>query len=110
MSLSEEEVKSVLDIYWDKVRKTLSSLEHTHVNLRGFGTFYLKPWSVDKKLKINDFAIQKHVDNPTASSLMIINEIYKDNIKLNAAKEKLIEQSLKKEKIKHERQIGRAHV
>lgn len=92
-----------MDVYWDKVRKTLSSLDHTHVYLKGLGTFYLKPWSVDKKLTINDAVINKYIENPTAGGLTIINNLSKDNIKLKIAKEKLTEQSLKKERIKHER-------
>ena len=103
LHLSEQEVKSVMDVYWDKVRKTLSSLDHTHVYLKGLGTFYLKPWSVDKKLTINDAVINKYIENPTAGGLTIINNLSKDNIKLKIAKEKLTEQSLKKERIKHER-------
>jgi len=103
LQLSEEEVRSVVDAYWDKVRKTLSSLDHTHVYLRGLGTFYLKPWSVDKKLKANEGIINKYTQNPTAGGLTIINNISKDSVKLNIAKEKLTEQSIKKENIKHER-------
>jgi hypothetical protein len=103
LQLSEEEVKSVVDTYWDKVRKTLSSLDHTHVYLKGLGTFYLKPWSVDKKLRINEAVISKYIENPTAGGLAIINNVSKDSVKLTTAKEKLTEQSIKKENIKNER-------
>lgn len=103
LQLSEEEIKSVLDVYWDKVRKSLSSLEHEYVNVPGLGVFGLKPWMVDKKLRINNYLIQKYIDTPTAGSLTIINGLSKDNIKLNNAKEKLQSLKEKKDKIKHER-------
>jgi len=103
LQLSEEEIKSVLDLYWRKVRKTLSSLEHTHVNLKGLGTFYMKPWTVDKRIKMNDYAIQRYIDNPTNGSLTILNNLSKDNLKLKTAKEELEKQSIKKKEIKDER-------
>lgn len=103
MQLSEQEVQSVLDVYWDKIRKTLSSLEHNRVNLKGLGTFYIKPWSLDKRLKINDQIIGKYVDNPTANGLTILNDIFKDNLKLQKAKERDTELNLKKEQIRYER-------
>jgi hypothetical protein len=87
LQLSEQEVKSVLDVYWDKIRKTLSSLEHNRVYLRGLGTFYLKPWAVDKTLRMNDAMIDKYTQNPTPGSLAIMNNVFKDNIKLNRVKE-----------------------
>jgi hypothetical protein len=103
LQLSEEEIKSVLDVYWSKVRKTLSSLEHTHVNLKGLGTFYMKPWMVDKKIRMNDCIIDRYIQNPTASGLSIINDLSKDNLKLKVSKEELEKQSTKKKEIKDER-------
>lgn len=103
LQLSEEEIKSVLDVYWDKVRKLLSSLEHNKVNLKGLGTFYIKPWSVDKKLKINDSLIDRYVENPTTSGLTIMNNLMKDNMKLKKVKEREIENHKKREEKKYER-------
>lgn len=95
LQLSESEVKSVLDVYWDRVRKTLSSLEHNRVYLKGLGTFYIKPWSVDKNLRMNDALIDRYTQNPTPGSLTIMNNLFKDNIKLNRVKE--VEQGYKEE-------------
>lgn len=103
LQLSEKEIQSVLDVYWDKVRKKLSSLEEDHVYLKGLGTFNLRPSSVDKKLKMNDDIINKYTKNPTAGGLAIINSVLKDNLKLTDAKERLKEEAIKKENIKHER-------
>ena len=103
LQLSELEIKSVLDIYWDKIRKNLSSLENNHVYLKGLGTFYMRASSVDKQLKMNENIINKYTQNPTACGLAIINNVLKDNLKLNVAKERLKEESIKKENIKYER-------
>lgn len=103
LQLSELEIKSVLDVYWDKVRKNLSSLENNHVYLKGLGTFYMRASSVDKQLKMNENIINKYTQNPTAGGLAIINNVLKDNLKLDVAKERLKEESIKKENIKYER-------
>ncbi len=103
LELTEAEIQSVLDIYWDKVRKTLSSLEYNRVFLKGLGTFYIKPWSIDRKLKINDALITRHTENPTASSLAYINELFKDNVKVNKVKERHLEEEKHREKIRYER-------
>lgn len=103
LQLSELEIKSVLDVYWDKIRKNLSSLENNHIYLKGLGTFYMRASSVDKQLKMNENIINKYTQNPTAGGLAIINNVLKDNLKLNVAKERLKEESIKKENIKYER-------
>ena len=103
LQLSELEIKSVLDIYWDKLRKNLSSIENNHVYLKGLGTLYLKPWMVEKKIKVNEHIIDRYIQNPTAGGLTILNGLMKDNLKLNDAKERLTEESIKKENIKYER-------
>lgn len=103
LQLSELEIKSVLDVYWDKIRKNLSSLENNHVYLKGLGTFYMRASSVDKQLKMNENIINKYTQNPTAGGLSIINSVLKDNLKLDIAKERLKEESIKKENIKYER-------
>lgn len=101
--LSEEEIKSVLDVYWDKVRKTLSSLEYNHINLKGLGSFNVKPWMIDKKIKMNETVIDRYIQNPTSGGLTIINNLSKDNLKLQSALDKVKEDSIRKENIRHER-------
>lgn len=103
LQLSEQEVKSVLDAYWNKVRKTLSSLEHNRISLKGLGTFYIKPWSIDKKIRVNNAVIERYVTNPTTSGLHIMNDLIKDNLKLNQVKERQASDNVIREKKKHER-------
>ena len=103
LQLSEEEVKSVLDVYWDKVRKTLSSLEYNNINLKGLGSLNVKQWMIEKKLRMNKCIIDRYIENPTSGGLTIINNLSKDNLKLEVAMEKVKEANIKKENIKHER-------
>lgn len=87
LQLSEREVESVLEVYWDKVRKTLSSLEYNRVFIPRLGTFYVKPWAVDRMLKLNNGIINKYTENPTPSSLTILNNALKDNLKFKRLQE-----------------------
>lgn len=103
LQLSEEEIKSVLDVYWNKVRKTLSSLDYNRVNLKGLGTFYIKPWSIEKKMKANDNVIERYVESPTTGGLTIMNNLLKDNMKLKKAQERETESLKKKEEKRYER-------
>lgn len=103
LQLSEKEVESVLEIYWDKIRKTLSSLEHDAVFLSGLGTFVIKPWQLEKKIKKNDEIIEHYSKNPTTGSLTILNTLSQDRLKLQGARERLQQEQIKKMNIKHER-------
>lgn len=77
----------MLEVYWDKVRKTLSSLEHNRVFIPRLGTFYVKPWAVERMLKLNAGIINKYTENPTPSSLTILNNALKDNLKFKRLQE-----------------------
>ena len=93
LQLSEEQVKSVIDIYWDQVRKTLSSLEYNRLFLRGLGVFYIKPWALEKKLKSNSSRVSDYMDNPSNYGLQKMNDIFKENIKLEAVKARELEEN-----------------
>lgn len=101
--LSEQEIESVLDIYWTSIRKTLSSLEHNKVFLRGLGTFYVKPWSLNKKLIANNNVIDRYVLNPTTGGLTIINSLTKDNLKIQKALDQDNECKIDKQQKRDER-------
>ena len=88
LQLSEKEIASVLSVYWDKIRKLLSSLDHNRVYLKGLGTFYVKPWAIDKKMEMNQKTIEKYTQMPTTRSLMIISQTILDNVKLQNVKER----------------------
>ena len=103
LQLSEKEIKSVLDVYWDKIRKTLSSLDHNRLYLKGLGTFYVKPWRLDTRLKINNALVDRYVNNPTASGLHIMNNLLKDNLKIEKVKEREKEYDAQRQEKKHKR-------
>lgn len=103
LQLSEQEIKSVMDLYWDQVRKTLSSLEHNRIFLRGLGVFYIKPWALEKKLKGNATKVSNYMENPSSHGLEMMNEIFKENIKLEAVKERELEENRLKFKKRDER-------
>jgi len=103
LQLSEKEIKSVLDVYWDKVRKTLSSLDHNRLYLKGLGTFYVKPWRLDTRLKINNALVDRYVSNPTATGLHIMNNLLKDNLKIEKVKEREKEYDEQRQEKKHKR-------
>lgn len=45
LDIEQKIVKTVTDFYWDKARKSLSSLENPHVFIDGLGTFNIK-WDI----------------------------------------------------------------
>jgi nucleoid DNA-binding protein len=103
LGLTEQEVKSVIDLYWDQVRKTLSSLEHNRLFLRGLGVFYIKPWALEKRLKANATKVSGYMDNPSTHGLEMMNEIFKENIKLEVVRERELEENRQKFKKRDER-------
>ena len=92
-----------MDVYWSKVRKTLSSLEHNRLYLKGLGTFYVKPWRLDTKLKINNALIDRYVNNPTTSGLHIMTDLMKDNLKIEKVKERETQYNEQRQEKKHKR-------
>lgn len=103
LQISEEELKSVIDTYWGMVRKTLSSIEHNHVFLPELGTFKVKPWALDKKMKANEGIIKKYTECPTSFSLDVINKLSQDNLKIQAMKDRVEIEKEKKKQIRNER-------
>lgn len=101
--LSEQEIESVLDAYWTNIRKTLSSLEYNKVFLKELGTFYIKPWSLNKKLIANNNVIDRYVQNPTTGGLTIINSLTKDNLKIQKALDRDNEYKIDKQQKRDER-------
>lgn len=49
--LTAEQADRVLRAYWSFVREKLGSLDHPRVMVPNLGTFNVKPWSLDKRIK-----------------------------------------------------------
>jgi nucleoid DNA-binding protein len=46
-------VDDLITFYYNKVRKSLSNLEDTHINIAGLGTFILRKKRLEKNIKKN---------------------------------------------------------
>lgn len=78
-------------------------MEHNRIFLRGLGVFYIKPWALEKKLKGNATKVSNYMENPSSHGLEMMNEIFKENIKLEAVKERELEENRLKFKKRDER-------
>lgn len=93
----------MMDVYWSAVRKTLSSLEHNRVFIPNLGTFFIKPWAIQKRLKANQNKLDNCMENPTGRSLTIMNDVFKENAKIQLVMDRENEEQERKQKIKRER-------
>ena len=50
LSLPEDLVKDFIKFYWEKVRSTLSSLDHVKVHVHNLGDFNIKHWKIDETI------------------------------------------------------------
>lgn len=56
--LSQENAYSIIRTYWAYVREQMSSLEHDRILIPNLGTFYVKPWALNKKIE----SVNRYVD------------------------------------------------
>ncbi len=50
LSVPEELVEDLYSFYWETVRKHISQIDETSISIENFGTFELKPVSLDKTI------------------------------------------------------------
>lgn len=48
LNLSEELVNDVIDFYWEKVRKLITTVDENSIEILNLGTFKLKTWKIDE--------------------------------------------------------------
>ena len=48
LNLSQELVDDVINFYWEKVRKSISSIDENSIEILNLGTFKLKTWKIDE--------------------------------------------------------------
>lgn len=53
-----EEAQEILRAYWGFIREQMSGLEHERILVPNLGTFYIKPWSLNKKIE----TVRRYVD------------------------------------------------
>jgi hypothetical protein len=57
-SLTPENTYEIIRTYWAYVREQMSSLEHDRILIPNLGTFYVKPWALNKKIE----SVNRYVD------------------------------------------------
>ena len=50
--LSQELVTSIINFYWENVRKSMSALKHSRIHLTNLGDFTIKHWKLDDKISM----------------------------------------------------------
>lgn len=50
--VSVEAAEQIIGFYWENVRKSMSSLQHSRVHLTNLGDFVIKHWKLDDKIKM----------------------------------------------------------
>jgi|TARA_E500000305_G_C3977913_1_gene215303 nucleoid DNA-binding protein len=53
VDVHKDVVEDMISFYYSKVRKSLSNLDDTHVNVTGLGTFILRKKRLEKNIKKN---------------------------------------------------------
>lgn len=48
---SEDLIESVINFYWQEIRKSLSSLKHNRIHVTNLGDFVTKHWKIDDKIE-----------------------------------------------------------
>lgn len=56
--LSQDDTLRIIRGYWGYVREKMSGLEHDRILVPNLGTFYVKPWSLNKKIE----SINRYID------------------------------------------------
>jgi len=105
--LSPEHTYEIIRTYWGYVRENMSSLEHDRILVPNLGTFYVKPWTLDTKIK----QVTRYVDmlkpRVTIQSYAILKERERDLEKMLLMQDVLndIAESKKQFKEKKKNQI-----
>lgn len=89
-------VDDFVTFYFGKVRKALSNLDHTRVNVEGLGTFYLRKNKLDKAIKKNK-SILGNLAKRTYAGFAKSEDIQKNILQMETAMEK-IETDIQKKK------------
>ena len=109
LNLSEEQVKEIVLWYWRKFRKEMSATERTKAVIPGFGTFYIKPWKVDKDIERIRKSLRT-LSGKTRDSLKnwLAAERYRAELRrLRAIKKELKKEELRKSRIRKKQNIMR---
>lgn len=103
---SEELVKAVIELYWSKLKKSLSDLKAPNIIVNGLGTFKLKTWKIDEYEKEQNDYLKHHKTKKrdvNFQTFAIIKELESKLEKVAKVKELIQQDVLKKEEVKRRR-------
>lgn len=95
LGLSEKLVSDVIDFYWKRLRKEMSSLSHLSIELPNFGTFKVKHWALDNEMEKYSNIIKKREGH--FSEYAYVKSVQESIAAMEKLKEKV---KLQKEKFK----------
>jgi len=101
-NIPEEEIRDIVNFYWEMVRKTMEDLEEPRICIDGLGTFYVKPKSLAKEIYKNETYI-KGVDPQDFNKYPLYANAQKRLEKFKALKDKVYEENDRKVKLRKQR-------
>lgn len=101
LNLSEELVEDVLDFYWEKIRKMITTIDENSIEILNIGTFKLKTWKLDETIEMYK-AIIKRLEGSFGK--YAVKREYEQRLeKLEKARDRASEEKGRLTKIKEER-------
>ena len=58
--VDQKTAEIIIDAYWKRVKKALTEPEHISIYVHGFGTFFIKPNRLEKRIKMYQEIINKY--------------------------------------------------
>lgn len=103
--LTPEQADRVIRAYWSFVREKLGKLDHPRVMVPNLGTFTVKPWSLDKRIKDLGKYIDYLLPQNSTSSYAILKEREKDFEQLQKMQQLLEEEKENKKIFKESKSV-----
>jgi hypothetical protein len=101
LGVSEDLVRSAVELYWKEVRKSITELKHHAIHVKGLGTFLAKPWKLKEmkekyvfQMSLNDgstfrkMAIKADMDARILKIEKLEADIEKDKLRKQSIKDK----------------------
>lgn len=103
--LSSEQADRAIRAYWSFVREKLGTLDHPRVLVPNLGTFTVKPWSLDKRIKELGKYIDYLLPQNSTSSYAILKEREKDYEQLQKMQQLLEDEKDNKKAFKESKRV-----
>lgn len=103
--LTPEQADRAIRAYWSFVREKLGTLDHPRVLVPNLGTFTVKPWSLDKRIKDLGKYIDYLLPQSSTSSYAILKEREKDFEQLQKMQQLLEDEKDNKKAFKESKRV-----